>query len=86
MIYVLTDKWILTQNLRIPKIQFTDHMKPKKKEDQRVETSILLRRGNRIIMRGRGREGPGSERGGRGKRRSGSGMSRDRREIQRPGE
>jgi hypothetical protein len=29
----LTDKWILAQNLRIPKIQFAKHMKIKKKED-----------------------------------------------------
>ena len=33
--YILTDKWILAQKLRIPKIQFTDHMKLKK-EDQSV--------------------------------------------------
>jgi hypothetical protein len=32
--YALTDKWILAQRLKIPKIQFTDHMKLKKKEDQ----------------------------------------------------
>jgi hypothetical protein len=41
------DKWILAQKLRIPKIQSTDHMKLKKKEDQSVDTSILLRRGNK---------------------------------------
>ena len=29
--YALIDKWILAQNIRIPKIQFTDHMKLKKK-------------------------------------------------------
>jgi hypothetical protein len=46
----LTDKWILAKKLRIPKIQFTDHMKLKKKEDQSVEASVLLRRGNKIIM------------------------------------
>jgi hypothetical protein len=33
--YVLTDKWILAQKLRIPKIQFAKHMKLKKEEDQR---------------------------------------------------
>jgi len=33
--YVLTDKWILGQKLGIPKIQFTDHMKLKKKEDKK---------------------------------------------------
>ena len=50
--YILTDKWILAQKLRIPKIQFTDHMKLKKKEDQSVDTSVLLRRGNKIPMGG----------------------------------
>ena len=29
--HALTDKWILAQMFRISKIQFTDHMKPKKK-------------------------------------------------------
>ena len=32
--YALTDKWILAQKLRIPKNQFAEHMKLKKKEDQ----------------------------------------------------
>ena len=43
----LTDKWILSQKLRMPKIQFIDHMKLKKKEDQSVDTSALLRRGTK---------------------------------------
>ena len=30
--YALTDKWILAQNLGIPKIKLTDHMKLKRKE------------------------------------------------------
>jgi hypothetical protein len=34
--------------LPIPKIQFTDHMKLKKKEVQSVDSSVLLRRGNKI--------------------------------------
>jgi hypothetical protein len=34
------------------KIQFTDHMKLKKMEDQSVDTSILLRRGIKIAMEG----------------------------------
>jgi len=42
----LIDKWILVQKLRIPKIQFTYHIKLKKKEDQSVHASVLLRRGN----------------------------------------
>ena len=30
------------QKFRIPKIQFTDHMKLKKKEDQCMDTAVLL--------------------------------------------
>jgi len=43
--YALTDKWVLTQKLRIPKIQFTDHTKLKK-DNQSVEASVLPKRGN----------------------------------------
>jgi hypothetical protein len=32
---------------------FTDHMKLKKKKDQSLDASVLLRRGNKIIMGGR---------------------------------
>jgi hypothetical protein len=38
------------QKLRKPKIQFTDHMKLKKKEDKRAGASVLLRKGNKILM------------------------------------
>jgi hypothetical protein len=38
----------ISPNLEIPKIQFTDHMKLNKKEDQSMETLVLLRRGNKI--------------------------------------
>jgi hypothetical protein len=41
--YALTDKWILAQKLQITNIQFTDHMKLKKMEDQSVGASVLLR-------------------------------------------
>jgi hypothetical protein len=41
---------ILTQKLRIPKIQFAKHKKIKKNEDQSVDTSFLLRIGNKIPM------------------------------------
>jgi hypothetical protein len=34
------------------KIQITDQMKFKKKEDQSMDTSVLLRRGNKIPMGG----------------------------------
>jgi hypothetical protein len=47
--YTLTDKWILAQKLRMPKTQFTNYMKLKK-EDQSVDTSVFLRRGNKIPM------------------------------------
>jgi hypothetical protein len=43
---------ILAQKLRILKIQFANHMKLKKREEQSVHTSILLRRGNKIPMEG----------------------------------
>ena len=33
-------------------IQLTDHMKLKKKEDQSVDASVLLRKGNKIPMGG----------------------------------
>jgi hypothetical protein len=41
---------LANQKLRIPKIQFTDHMKLKKKEDQSVDTSVPLIRVNKIPM------------------------------------
>jgi hypothetical protein len=50
--HALTDKWILARKLRIPKIQFAKHKKIKKKEDQHVDTSFLLRIGNKIPMEG----------------------------------
>ena len=50
--YALTDKWILAQKLRIPKIQFAKHMKLKKKEDQSVDTLFLLRMRNKIPVEG----------------------------------
>jgi hypothetical protein len=49
--YAFTDKWILTQKLRLPKIQSAKHMKLKK-EDQNVDTLFLLRMGNKIPMEG----------------------------------
>jgi hypothetical protein len=38
-------------------IQLMDHLKLKRKEDQRVDASVLLRRGNNIIKGSRGCEG-----------------------------
>jgi len=48
----ITNKWILAQKFGIPKIQFTDHMKPKKKEVQNVDASVLLKRVNKIFTGG----------------------------------
>ena len=42
----------INQTLQIPKIQFTDHMKLKKKEDKSVDVLALLRRGNKIPIGG----------------------------------
>ena len=39
-------------------------MKLKRKEDQRVDASVLLRRGNNIIKGSRGWKGLGRKRGG----------------------
>jgi hypothetical protein len=47
----VTDKWILAQKLRLPKIQFVKQKKIKK-EDQHVDTLFLLRTGNKIPMKG----------------------------------
>ena len=44
--------WLLAQKLRIPYIQIAKHMKLKKKEDQSVDTSFLLRRWKKIPMEG----------------------------------
>ena len=38
--------------LGIPKIQYTEQTKLKKKEDQTMDTLVLLRRGNKIFMVG----------------------------------
>ena len=50
--YAITDKWLLSQKLRISKIQFARHMKLKNKEDKRVDILSLLRRGNKIPIEG----------------------------------
>ena len=54
-------------------IQLTDHMKFKRKENQRVNASVLLRRGNKIIKGSSGWEGLGRKRkeGGRKRREGG---------------
>ena len=49
--YVLTDKIIVAQKLRIPKIQDTKDMKLKKNKDQSVDT-LPLRIGNKTPVEG----------------------------------
>jgi hypothetical protein len=52
-----------------------DHRKLKRMEDQKVNASVLLRRGNNIIKRSRELEGHGMKKGG--KRGAESGMGGD---------
>ena len=52
--YVLTDKWILGKEHVIPMTQLTDHMKLKRKKEESVDASVLLRRGNKKIKGNRG--------------------------------
>jgi len=59
------------------------HMKLKRKGDQRVDVSVLLRRGNRIIKGSRWFEGLGRKKGGRGKNRAELGLGRDGGDVQR---
>lgn len=48
----VTEKWILAPNLRVTELQFTDHMKLRKKEDQTVGALVLPRRQNKILRVG----------------------------------
>ena len=62
-------------------IQLMDHRKLKRMEDQKVNASVLLRRGNNIIKRSRELEGHGMKKGG--KRGAESGMGGDGGDVQR---
>jgi hypothetical protein len=53
-------------------------VKLKKKEDQRVYASVLLRRGNKLITGSRGRERLGGRKEAREKEEAGSGVGEDR--------
>ena len=64
-------------------IQLTDHMKLKRKEDQRVDASVLLRRGNKIIKGSRGWEGLWRKRREGGEKGAESGMGGDGGDVQR---
>ena len=49
--YVLSDKWTLIQKLELSKIQFIDHKKLKKEDDQSADASVLLRMENKNTPR-----------------------------------
>ena len=66
--YVLTDKWLLAKKYRIPMIQPIDHKQYNKMEGPSEDASIPLRRGNKIIVAGRGKRNLGSRGEGREKR------------------
>jgi hypothetical protein len=76
--YVLTEKRILGKKKSSECPQLTNYMKLKKKEDQSVDASVLLRRRNKIVMEGREREEPGRERGGGGGKWAESGVRGNR--------
>ena len=65
--YALTDKCLLGKKLKIPTVHPTNHMKLKKKQDQSLDSSVLLRKGNKIITGVRG-GALGEGRRGRGKK------------------
>ena len=48
---IITDRWILAQKTRIPKIKLPKHKKIKK-ENQLLDSSFLLRIVNKIHMEG----------------------------------
>jgi len=51
-LYAFTDKWILAQKLRLPKIQSTDYMKLKKKDDQMWMGQSFLKVGTKVFNGG----------------------------------
>jgi hypothetical protein len=64
--YILTDKWILAIKYKIPMIYPTDPKTLNKREGPSKDAWITVRRGNKTVIGGRGREnwvGEGSERG-----------------------
>ena len=48
--YAIADKWMLVQKLRIPKVQPAYHMKLKMKEDQSMDTLILVGKWIKTLM------------------------------------
>jgi hypothetical protein len=48
------DKWILGKEHGLPKIQLINHMKLKRKQEQSMDASFLLRKQNNIIKETQG--------------------------------
>jgi hypothetical protein len=64
--HVLTNKWILAKKkFRIPRTQPTGLKKINKLKVPSEDALIPLEREKKMVMRNRGREGPGWEKGGR---------------------
>jgi hypothetical protein len=61
--YLFTYSWILAIKYRIPMLYSTDRKKLNKKEGTSKDAGFSLRNGNKIVIRGRWRDGPGWERG-----------------------
>jgi hypothetical protein len=61
------DKWVLVQTLTMPRIQPTDHMELRRKEDQDMDASPMHRGRNIMIMGGGGRGHLGGKEEGRKK-------------------
>ena len=57
MWYVLTDKRVLVKKNRITMIQIKDHTKLNRKEAPSLDDLLSFIWGNKIIIRGQGREG-----------------------------
>jgi hypothetical protein len=64
-------------------ILFPHCMKLNKNEGQSVDASIPLRMWNKIMTRGKGKNGSGWDGGGGGECVAGTGVGRERKEVQR---
>jgi hypothetical protein len=71
----------ITQKLRIPPIQSTNHMELKKKEDQSIDASIQHRMENKIIQEVEGRSDLEGREDGEGERETGLGIGKDKRKV-----
>jgi hypothetical protein len=63
--------------IRLPKIQLTEHMKFKNKEDQCMDVSVLPRRRNKLTKEVEGGKDLGGRKERKGKMGTGSGVRGD---------